>query len=76
MDRSFSEYFPVQAARGQVGGDGVILMVGRISICPGSDNIRVIVPVICFHFPHNITTLLSAVCPGLDPVIQSLLSSL
>lgn len=55
---SFSEYFPVQAARGQVGGDRVILMVVRISICPGCDNIRVIVPVICFHFPHNITILL------------------
>ena len=30
---------------GQVEGDRVILMVGRISICPRSDNIRVIVPV-------------------------------
>ena len=53
----FSEYFPVKVARGQVGGDRVILMVVRISICPGCDNIRVIVPVICFHFPHNITIL-------------------
>ena len=51
---------------GQVGGDRVILMVGRISICPCSDNIRVIVPVMCSPPPRismgDIRTVVRFVC--------------
>ena len=47
---------------GQVEGDRVILMVGRISICPRSDNIRVIVPVMSPPPPEH--TILSGTIAG------------
>ena len=51
--------FPLAACwpRGQVGLVRLVswgILMAEISICPRSDNIRVIVPIICFHFHHNI----------------------